>query len=244
MENKNGLEDFFGSPFAVDYINSINYVIKRSVAGISAACDELADKKDRRSDEIAAGIMAMCRDLMRSAELSSALAAEKLSDDDLTAVRSDVFLERFAKGCVEASKGMCTVKIKNPPACCIKTDSELLRYLLLSFIRRCAAVGNGKKLTFEAECSESPKTLNIKISALRTFVDGDDAEQTDIFGAYHREVCMGLAQRIGARAELTDDSLTVVIPLADGNSPAALEAPAAEPESGSFNPFSIMLCDI
>lgn len=72
-------------------------------------------------------------------------------------------------------------------------------------------------------------------------MDESHVGQTDIFDSRYREVCMGFAKRIGACAELSDNALTVGIPLSDGNSRAVAEAASAEPERDSFDPFGVML---
>ena len=245
MDKNNGFTDFFGSPFAADFIDCTDSVIRRSVTGISAACETLRESADKsrskRDKELIDGIMQMCCDLMRSAELSKALSAEKLTDEDMSVVRADVFLRDFAAGCEAASRGRCTVKVGETSASYIKTDRELLRFLLLSFVRRLTAGGEDGKNAFEASCREKLKSFNISVRALRTFVDEPCVGQPDVFDAYYREVCMGFAERIGASAELTDNELIVSIPLPDGKSSAVTEAPAAEPERELFDPFSVML---
>ena len=109
MDEKKGFGKFFGDPFALDYINCTDNVIRRSVTGISAACEilrESADKKGSKHDkQLIDGIMQMCCELMRSAELSKALAAEKLTDEDMSTVRTDTFLRDFVAGCEAASGG-------------------------------------------------------------------------------------------------------------------------------------------
>lgn len=245
MDKENGFGNFFDDPFALEFINCTDNVIRRSVTGISASCEvlrESAEKKGGKQDkQLIDGIMQMCCDLMRSAELSKALAAEKLTDEDMSTVRTDVFLRDFAAGCEEASNGRCTVKVGATSVSYIRTDRELLRFLLLSFVRRLTAGCDGGKNAFEVSCGEKLKTLNISVRALRTFVDEARSGQPDIFDSHYREVCMGFAKRLGASAELSDNELTVEIPLPDGGSSALTEAPTAEPERDFFDPFSIML---
>ena len=245
MDEKKGFGKFFDDPFAIDYIDCMDNVIRRSVTGISASCEmlrESADKKGSKHDkQLIDGIMQVCCELMRSAELSKALAAEKLAEEDMSTVRTDVFLRNFAAGCESASCGRCTVKVGEVSVSYIRTDRELLRFLLLSFVRRSASGGKDGKNAFEVSCEETLKTLNISVRALRTFVDEAHVGQPDIFDSHYREVCMGFGERIGASVKLSEDGLTVEIPLSDGKSEALTEAPAAEPERDFFDPFSIML---
>ena len=248
MDGKKEFGKFFGDPFALDYINCTDNVIRRSVTGISAACEilrESADKKGSKHDkQLIDGIMQMCCELMRSAELSKALAAEKLTDEDMSTVRTDTFLRDFAAGCEAASGGRCTVRVVETSVSYIRTDRELLRFLLLGFVRRLTAGGEGGKNAFEVSCGEKLKTLNISVRALRTFVDEARAGQPDVFDSYYREVCMGFAERIGASAKLSDSELTVEIPLPDGKISALTEAPSAEREGDFFDPFAIMLSNM
>ena len=187
------------------------------------------------------GIMAVCCDLMRGAQLGRALTAERLTDEDMCTVRADIFLRDFAAGCEAASRGRCTVKVGAVCPSYIRTDRETLRFLLLSFVRRLTSGGEDGKNAFEVSCEERLKTLNISVRALGTFVDEAHVGQTDIFDSHYGEVCMGFAERIGACAELTDDMLTVGIPLSDGNSSAVAEAVSPEPGRDRFDPFGVML---
>ena len=153
MDEKKGFGKFFDDPFAIDYIDCMDNVIRRSVTGISASCEmlrESADKKGSKHDkQLIDGIMQVCCELMRSAELSKALAAEKLAEEDMSTVRTDVFLRNFAAGCESASCGRCTVKVGEVSVSYIRTDRELLRFLLLSFVRRSASGGKDGKNAFE-----------------------------------------------------------------------------------------------
>ena len=248
MDDKNDLAEFFMSSFASELINSTENVIRRSVSGIAASCESLresADKKRSKQDKrLIDGIMASCRDLMRTAQLGRALTAERLTDEDMFTIRADIFLRDFAAGCEAASKGRCTVKVGEVCPSYIRTDRETLRFLLLSFVRRLTSGGEDGKNAFEVSCEEKLKTLNISVRALGTFVDEAHAGQTDIFDSHYGEVCMGFAEHIGAFAELSDDVLTVGIPLSDGNSSAVAEAVLPEAESSGFDPFGVMLGNI
>ena len=77
-----------------------------------------------------------------------------------------------------------------------------------------------------------------------TFVDGDDPRCPDVLGAYPDEVCRGIAAYAGGSARTEDNVLIVEIPLPDGGSPAAAEAPSAELGRGFFNAFNIMPKDL
>ncbi len=245
MDNKKDIERFFGDPFAAELINCNDSLIRRSVTGISASCEmlsKLAEKKGMKQEHgYIDNIMRMCCDLMRSAELSNALAAEKLAADDMIIVRADFFLGDFAGSCEAASRGRCTVTVGETSPSYFRTDRELLRFLLLSFVRRLTVGGDGGRNAFEVSCREELKTLNISVKALRTFVDEGLIGQPDVFDEHYREVCAGLAERLGASAEISDNELVVGIPLHDGSHGGLTEAPSAEPERDYFNSFSIML---
>ena len=249
MENNNVVKDFFESPFAEDYLNCTDQLVRRSVTGISAACETLrgiAEKNGNKTEaELVDGIMTMCCELMRNAALSKALT--KSSDDpDMGSVtlRLDTFLEDFAKNCTAATAGKCTVNVESVPAVYIRTNKELLRFLLLSFVRRSMISADGGEKAFDAGIKETGKSVEIFIRAKRTFVDEMVMGQPDVFEAYPVEVTMGLSARIGAETTLSDDRISVVIPLPDGNSAAAVRAPYAEYEERFFNAFNIMLRDI
>ena len=245
MDDKKDFAEFFGSAFASELIDSTENLIRRSVSGIAASCESLresAEKKRSKQDiMLIDGIMAVCCDLMRGAQLGRALTAERLTDEDMCTVRADIFLRDFAAGCEAASRGRCTVKVGAVCPSYIRTDRETLRFLLLSFVRRLTSGGEDGKNAFEVSCEERLKTLNISVRALGTFVDEAHVGQTDIFDSHYGEVCMGFAERIGACAELTDDMLTVGIPLSDGNSSAVAEAVSPEPGRDRFDPFGVML---
>ena len=107
MDNNHQLKSFFESPFAEDYINCTDYLVRKSVTGISASCELLrkfAEKNGGKAEqELIGGIMTACCELMRNAELSRALSAPLPEEQELTAVRTDLFLSGFAKSCETAA---------------------------------------------------------------------------------------------------------------------------------------------
>lgn len=88
---------------------------------------------------------------------------------------------------------------------------------------------------------ETDKKVVMQLSFKGTFVDGDDPGCPDVLGAYPDEVCRGIAAHAGVSARAEGNALIVEIPLPDGGSPAAAEAPLAELGRGFFNAFNIML---
>ena len=131
MDNNNQLKSFFESPFAEDYINCTDYLVRKSVTGISASCELLrkfAEKNGGKAEqELIGGIMTACCELMRNAELSRALSAPLPEEQELTAVRTDLFLSGFAKSCETAAAGRCTVKTGKLSASYVRTDRNALR---------------------------------------------------------------------------------------------------------------------
>ena len=245
MDKNNDFGEFFSSPIAAELIDSAENVIRRAVSGISASCESLRESAEKKHSKLDIhwidGIMQNCCDLMRGAQLGRALTAARLTDDDMCTVKADSFIRDFAAGCKKASRGRCTVNVDKVCAAYIRTDKESLCFLLLSFVRRLTACGRDGKNDFVVSCGKKLKTLNITVRALGTFVDEAHIGQVDIFDSRYGEVCMGFAERIGACAELSDDTLTVSIPLSDGNSAAVTEAVTAAPERDSFDPFAVML---
>ncbi|MBR5681817.1 MAG: hypothetical protein IKW96_00875 [Ruminococcus sp.] len=248
MDKTNDFTAFFENSFAKDFISCNEHTVRRAVTGISASCEllrEAAEKRgDKKSRELTDCIMNMCCDLMRNAELSMALSAEKLPEEDMGAVRADIFVRDFVKGCLSAAKGRCTIEAGEVPDVYIRTEAEQLRLLLLGFIRRNILNAGDEKTAFRIECSAELKTLNISVRCLRTFVDGDMLADPDVFSGYYGEICRGLAERTGASAELSADTLSVVIPQTSSNGTAIMETPHAENETGFFDTFSLMLRDI
>lgn len=248
MENKDQLKSFFDSPFAEDYINCTDHLVRKSVTGISASCEllrEFAKKKGGKAEqELIGGIMTACCELMRNAELSRALSAPLPEEQELTAVRTDIFLREFARRCKAAAGDRCSIRTGKLSASAVRTDRSALRFLLLSFMRRRLLGNESGKTEFIVECGENDKNVEIKITASGTFVDFDDFGQPDIFNGYHRQVCLGLAERAGASAAVDDHCLTVTIPLSRGDSGLIAEAPAPESERGFFDSFNIMLRDL
>jgi len=248
MDKNDGLKGFFESPFAGEYINCNDYLVRKSVSGIYASCEllsELAEKRGGKNErELIGGIMTACCELMRNAELSRALTAPVPEEQELTTLRTDTFLRSFAESCQAASGGRCIVRTGELCISYVRTDRDTLRFLLLSFVRRHILGSESENREFTVECGENAKNIEIKISASGTFVDFDDFGQPDIFSGYPRQVCDGLAERAGARAVLGDNCLTVVIPLPDGNSGIPVEAPSPVRENGFFDPFNVMLRDL
>lgn len=246
MNDKNRAEAFFEEPFAKDYINCTEQLIRRTVTGISASCEVLGSmmkKKDRGGRELIDGIMTMCCDLMRSAELSSALSAGS-EEQGSAVVRLDLFVRDFAEKCREVSRERCEIRTGEIPPVFVKTDRDMLRYLLLSYIRRTLTSSESGKAAFELKCGETDKNVIMELRALGTFVDGAVISVPDVFALYPVEVCSGLAARAGASAELSEEGLSVRIPQIDGNTGADVKAPAPEFNRGIFEPFNIMLRDV
>ena len=109
MDKNDELKGFFESPFAGDYINCNDYLVRKSVSGIYASCEllsELAEKRGGKNErELIGGIMTACCELMRNAELSRALTAPVPEEQELTTLRTDTFLRSFAESCQAASGG-------------------------------------------------------------------------------------------------------------------------------------------
>ncbi|MCR4793646.1 MAG: hypothetical protein K5898_00400 [Ruminococcus sp.] len=248
MDGKYGLHDFFESSFAEDYIAYTEYLVRRSVTGISASCEllrELADKQGTKKDsELIEGIMTMCCELMRNAELSKALISDPDSKSCFGVVRTDAFLADLAANCGAVTAGRCRIVLGECSASLVRTDSNILRLLLLSFIRRYSLANDADINEFEAFCEETGKNVKIHIRASGTFVDGECIGLPDVFETYPDETVKGLAARIGAEAQMSGDEITAVIPLAEGEKSAVLEAPSPELGDTFFDPFNLMLRDI
>ena len=248
MDEKNGFRGFFESPFAEDYIAYNEYLVRHSVMGISASCEflrELADKQGTQKDsELIEGILTMCCDLMRNVELSKALISSREGAECCGTVRTDNFLAEFAEKCEAVTAGKCRVVLKDCASAFVRTDADILRMLLLSFIRRYSLANTADKNEFEAFCEETVENVIIKIRASGTFVDGENIGLPDVFEVYPEETAKGLAARIGAEARLSGNEIVVEIPLPDGNASAVLEAPFPEIGESFFEPFNLMLRDL
>ena len=248
MDEKNGFRDFFESPFAEDYIAYNEYLVRRSVMGISASCEflrELAEKHGTKKDgELIEGILTMCCDLMRNAELSKALVSPHDGAEHSGMIRTDAFLAELAEKCVAVTAGRCRVTLKDCAAAFVRADANILRMLLLSFIRRYSLANAADNSGFEAFCEETGENVKIIIRAAGTFVDGENIGLPDVFENYPEETVKGLAARIGAEAQLGSNEIVVEIPLPDGNESAVLEAPSPEIGESFFEPYNLMLRDL
>ena len=248
MDRKNEITAFFGSSFAKEYLKCSDYLVRRSVTGISASCELLRETLEkcgsRESGEMIDSILTMCCDLMRNTELSRALASERLAAEELTSVRADVFIKELAAKCEAAADGKCSITVKSVPEVYIRTDRGTLQFLILGFVRNQIILADGEKAELEIECEAALKTLNISVRSLRTFVDEGAFSVPDVFSEYPDEIISGLAERISASAVSGRDSLTVEIPLTGSSGTAIVEAPPAELQESFFNPFNLMLRDI
>lgn len=249
MDRNDYLRDFFDSPFAEDYISCMDLAVRHSVTGISASCEllrELAEKHGTASDrELIDGIMTMCCELMRNAELSRALTAAPAEVRAGSCIlRTDTFLSDFAKNCERASSGRCSITLSGSPVLYIRTGRELLSFMLLSFIRRRLTAAPGGRAEFELSCAERNGSAEIKLSCLTDVSEDDLIGQPELLSEYPAEMTARLAERLGVSAETGSSSLLISIPLPDGVSPAVVELPAPAAEETFFNPFNIMLRDM
>lgn len=249
MEKNNGQADAPKDGFIEDYIKCSDYLVRHSVTGISASCELLrqgAEKRKRKKEcELIDDILVMCCDLLRNAELAKALIPERENDGrNLSTVNVDRFLAELTSACEEVTNGRCSVTVRSDTMAFVRTDRDMLRYLLLCFIRRRICGNDAEKNIFEAVCEKTGENVRICIRCSGTFVDGEGFGQPEIFEMYYDKIVEGLARRIGAELTMEENGITVEIPLVDGLDTAVLEAAVPERERGFFDPFGVMLRDL
>lgn len=249
MEKNNGQANLPKDEFIEDYIKCSDYLVRHTVTGISASCEMLrqgAEKRKRKNEcELIDDILVMCCDLLRNAELSKVLIPEHENDGrHLSTVNIDSFLADLAAACDEVTNGRCRVTVKSDTKAFVRTDRDMLRYLLLCFVRRCICGNDAEKNIFEAFCEKTGENVRICIRDTGTFVDGEGFDQPEIFEMYHDKIVRGLARRIGAEVTMEENGITVEIPLVEGLDTAVLEATVPERERGFFDPFGVMLRDL
>lgn len=251
MEKNNELRDFFESSFAGDYISFNDYLVRRSVTGISASCElleELADKRGSKTEkELINNIMTMCCNLMRTAEIGTLLTGSQPAEEEYTVFRTKMFLEELCRGCESAMGGKCSVKTGDISDLIIRTNKELLRYFLLSFIRRTIpALAGAAKPVFTASCEEKDGKARIFIGFEGEMSDGGGSTLGggEIFDAYPRQTDERFAELLGAELQYAGNGLYISVSVPGGEAPAVVEAPVIEQDPGFFSAYNIMLKDI
>lgn len=251
MKNKNELREFFESGFAADYISFNDYLVRRSVTGISASCElleELAQKRGSKTEkELIGNIMTMCCNLMRTAEIGTLLAGSQSAEEEYTVFRTKMFLEELSRGCESAMSGKCSVKTGDISDIIIRTNKELLRYFLLSFIRRTipALTGAGKPV-FTVGCTEEDGKARIFIGFEGEISEngGSTLGGGEIFDAYPDQTDERFAELLGAELRYAEKGLYISVPVPGGDAPAVVEAPMPGHDPGFFSAYNIMLKDI
>lgn len=250
MKNKNELSEFFESSFAGDYINFNDFIVRRSVTGISAACELLGERAEKRGSktekELIGNIMTMCCNLMRTAGVGALLAGSQSAEEEYTVFRTKMFLEELARGCESAMNGKCSVETDAVSDIIIRTNKELLRYFLLSFIRRTVPLIADKKPGFTLGCEEKDGNARIFIGFEGEISagGGDTLGGGEIFEAYPRQTDERFAELLGAELQYTENGLYIALPLPGGDSPPVVEAPLVESDLGFFSACNIMLKDL
>ena len=248
MEKNDKKDNVFKSKFAEDYIIFNDMLTRYSVTGIAASCEMLgefvAKKGTRNEKRLISNIMSMCCELMKNSELSRVLISPGDDGIWLNSMPANAFFRDFAVNCEKASAGKCTVTVKECSERLIRTDLNLLRYLLLGFIRKYALANGAEKSEFEASCEVTGENVIIHLTAAGTFVDSENILRPDIFDKYSDDVTEGIAARLGAEAKLEENGIHAVIPLAEGKAGAVIESPAAGFEDRMFTLFDLMLSDL
>lgn len=250
MEKNTELKDFFESSFAGDFLSFNDYLVRRSVTGISAACEILGERAEKRGSKteqtLINNIMTMCCNLMRTAEIGTLLAGDKPAEEEYTVFRTKMFLEDIARGCESAMRGKCTVKTGEISDIIIRTNRMLLRYFLLSFVRRSVPEISGGNPVFTLSCTEKDEKACIFIGFEGELSDdgGSTLSGGEIFDAYPRQTDERFAEILGAELLYAEKGLYIALPIPGGDAPARVESPFSEPDCGYFSAYNIMLRDL
>ena len=247
MKDEKVVKEFFRNPFAVDYIKYCDYITRLAVTRISASCEMIEDLLKRRvkgdTDGYTDEILAVCRDLVRISELSTVLASQ---DDDVVITDIDFFLDDFASGCKNALGDNVDVKLDEKSYSFVKTDENVLRFLMLNFVRKAALAA--KEGSFKIEIGAEKDETSV-IIYMRTDVDFssdvDDMHENDkLLDSYSDTVFDIIAERLGVSYETNGSLMKIIIMKASDKGESLLRNPRLHYDDGTFSTYNIMLGDL
>lgn len=239
MSRKDELRELFGNPFMSDYMAYCDEIVRRAVTGISAACDFIDGSPEERGQSKKI-ILDMCRSVMRTAELSGALA--DAADGDVKRELTDVdsFLSELVLGCKGVLGERADISVRERCGAAVLTDRTLLTFFMLSTLRRAVIASPGKAVI---ELGSAAEGSNVTVSVTSAETAGTPAEG-GFFGEVSLEMNELLAEKLGAEIKVWGGELMLRFRAETDGAMSVLASDLVKLGDGVFSPFGVMLGDL
>ncbi|MBQ9899164.1 MAG: hypothetical protein IJM44_06905 [Ruminococcus sp.] len=239
MSRKDELRELFSNPFMSDYMAHCDETVRRAVTGISAACDLIGGSPEEcgQSRRI---ILDMCRSIMRTAELSGALAdaADGEVKRELTDI--DSFLSELVLGCNGVLGERADISVRERCGAAVLTDRTLLTFFMLSVLRRAVIASPGKPVIELYSAAEGGR-VTVSVTASE---NGGTPAEGGFFGEVSQEMNELLAEKLGAEIKVGGGELMLCFRAETDGAMSVLASDLVKLGDGVFSPFGVMLGDL
>lgn len=246
--DRGSLNELFARPEVSEYVFSSEALARRAVSSIYNTCEiiaALADKSGKNEiSEYAKTIEAVCCRLIKSVTISSLLAtaaSEGKSGNDI--INVDEFLKDTAANLNKLLPDVCHAVYSESSGLFIKSDRELLTYLMLGIFVRLPAVCSGEK--FRLDMSAAHKDKKTEINFVISLEDND--RNSDIHEQYSvndDDFTSMLAAKLDAEYYCKDGVLKIILEADENNVKGSFETDKIFFSENIFSPFRIMLSDL
>lgn len=244
--DKDNIRSVFSENFSEDFIRMTGLSTRFSVQGVVSACEYLGSLEDISGSEEAVfcldTIMKMCRQLIMNADMSDlVLSASDSAPMPAEEFDTTAFLEDFAAGCTGTLGKKCSFVCSGSPLTFAFANKVMLRYLLLSIVRRTVIDGAVK---LELDCSKTQSGIDIVIRTAESAKPKRPGELPEMDAKSFRQLSSALAAKMGGVLSVDRDCVRLSLPKKPNDSPLTLRLPSAEISGGVFSQYNVMLGDL
>ncbi len=245
MDKFNEIYDFFNSSFTKEYLK-YNDVVLRYVAVLLESLSE-TEKKDGISEEERKTAADLCSRLIRSTELAINLTEKEDSEGRSEYINTAEFLEDFSKNCRTSTNDRIKIEVTENAECRIASESKLLKYAFLEFIRSSVADSEKGVPEFEMKCVKNDKTVCIHLIIRGYDISAEKPEFffcQEIYDKYSAETCKLLAKRAGAECSIEQSEMKVEFAYPSANEMLIFESKKIIPNGIELSEYNVMLSEL
>ncbi|MCQ2470110.1 MAG: hypothetical protein MJ100_09905 [Ruminococcus sp.] len=244
MEKSKEMGEFFDSPFTKEYLQYSDVILRYSASLMKSLCVSEDGTPVRVTPENQKLITDMCGRMLRLSEISMCLADNCEMKREYIEMKE--FSDEFAKKCLEATGGRVCVSVAECDKFRIIAEPELLKYMLLEFVRIAIENAEDEMPHFELECGECADSARIKLN-----VSGYGGEIPDrsffmcdeLYDVYSKDICRRLAKKMGAECSFSDEALVIDFPLHNDDDKIIMRSAGCIPEGDELSPYKLMLSE-
>lgn len=243
LDKYNEIKEFFNNSFTKEFVRYNDVMARAAAAAASAVRDKRSPKREVPS--VRDYIMRMTCNLMRSMEISS-LASADIPVNSREIVDMASFQRELVLQCRNAAGDRAEILTGENIRGAFVASLQVLRYIFLTQIRKFLSGSEGLRNTFTLTSRMDDDGVSLALSARdRTDLPYDGKVRTpEMTDDYPDEICLLLAERMGAVFGIVENGFTLHIPNCDFNGDITVRTPEISPKGGEFTPYSLMLSDI